>query len=76
MSIRYVKPVPTDRELVVEGRITGHDERQAALRSTIHSHGTLLAESESSWMFPKLSSIAKIAKVDESTVRQFLARYP
>jgi len=75
-SIRYLKPVPTNTELVVEGQITIHDERSAVLRSTIHSTDrTLLAEGESSWMFPRLSSIAKIGEADESTLQQFLARY-
>jgi uncharacterized protein (TIGR00369 family) len=77
VSIRYVKPVPTDTELVVEGQIISQDGRNAVLRSTIHStDGTLLAESESSWMFPRLSSIAKITQIEESTLQQFLARYP
>lgn len=77
VSVRYLKPVPTNTELVVEGQIISCDERSAVLRSTIHSaDGRLLAESESKWMFPKLSSIAKIARVDEATLQEFLARYP
>jgi acyl-CoA thioesterase FadM len=76
ISIRYLKPVPTNTELVVEGQIVSHDEKSAVLRSTVHSAGgRLLAESESKWMFPRLSGIAKIARVDESMLQQFLARY-
>lgn len=77
ISIRYLKPVPTNTELVVEGQLISRDKKTAVLRSTIHSAGSgLLAESESKWVFPKLSSIAKIAQVDESTLREFLAKYP
>lgn len=76
VSIRYLKPVQTNTELLVEGRIISHDEKSAVLRSTIHSAGgRLLAESESKWMFPKLSSIAKITRVDELMLQQVLARY-
>jgi len=76
ISIRYLKPVRTNTELVVEGNITSHDKRNANLRSSIHSAGgTLLAEGESKWTFPRISSISKIAQIDESTLQQFLSRY-
>lgn len=76
ISTRYLKPVPTNTELLVEGQILSHDQRNAVLRSTIRSaDGTLLAESESTWVFLKPSSLANILGVDESTLRQFLNRY-
>lgn len=76
ISTRYLKPVPTNTELLVEGQIISHDERNAVLRSTIRSaDGTVLAEGESKWMFLKPSSLAHIAGVDEPTLQQFLAIY-
>jgi uncharacterized protein (TIGR00369 family) len=65
ISIRYLKPVPTNTELLVEGQTVSHDDRNGVLRGTIGStDGTLLAESESKWIFPGLSTIAKITKVE------------
>jgi uncharacterized protein (TIGR00369 family) len=76
ISIRYLKPVLTKTEIIVEGEIISHDERDAVLHATIHSaDGTLLAEGESKWIFPKLSTIASITEIDESMLQQFLARY-
>lgn len=76
ISIRYLRPVRTNTELTVEGQLISHDDRAAVLRSTVHSAGgDLLAESESTWTFPKLSTVAKIAGVDESTLQKFLAGY-
>jgi uncharacterized protein (TIGR00369 family) len=77
ISIRYLKPVPTNTELIVEGQIVSHNERNAVLRTTLLSaDGTLLAEGESKWMFPRLSTIANIAGIDEPMLQQFLGRYP
>ncbi|RII27732.1 MAG: PaaI family thioesterase [Geobacter sp.] len=73
MTTRYLKPVPTNTELRVEGTILSHDERSAVVRSTIHSiDGTLLAEGDSSWAFPRLGRIASLANVPEGTLQQFL----
>lgn len=73
MTTRYLKPVPTNAELRVEGAILSHDERSAVVRSTIHSaDGTLLAEGESTWAFPRLGRIASLANVPEGTLQQFL----
>ena len=77
ISIRYLKPVQTNTELLVEGQIISHDDRNGDLRGTIHSvDGTLLTESESKWIFPSLYSIAKTAKVEESVLQEFLLKYP
>ena len=76
ISIRYLKPVQTNTELLVEGRIISHDDRNGDLRGTVHSvDGELLTESESKWIFPSLSNIAKAAKVEESMLQEFLFKY-
>jgi uncharacterized protein (TIGR00369 family) len=73
MTTRYLKPVPTAMELVVTGTITSHDERGAIVRSRINAaDGTLLAEAESTWAFPRLSRIAALAGVGETTLQQFI----
>jgi uncharacterized protein (TIGR00369 family) len=76
LSIRYLKPVPTATELIVEGRIISLNEKNAIVHATLHSgKGKLLAEGESKWTFPKLSSMANKAGIDELKLQQFLDRY-
>jgi acyl-coenzyme A thioesterase PaaI-like protein len=73
MTTRYLKPVPTNTEILVEGRIISHDMHNAVISSSIHStEGLLLAEAESSWAFARLSRIASVAGVDEKILQQFL----
>jgi uncharacterized protein (TIGR00369 family) len=73
MTTRYLKPVPIGQEVVVEGRIVSCDERNALVRSTVSAtDGTVLAEGESSWAFPRLSRMAALAGVPEETLQQFL----
>ncbi len=76
MLIRYFKPVPTGAELLVEGQMISQEEKAVALRSTIHSADkVLLAEGESTFLFPSLSSVANITGADESMLKAFLAKY-
>lgn len=73
MKTRYLKPVPTNTEILLNGRIISHDSHNAIVSATIHgTDGTLLAEGESSWAFAKLSRIASLAGVEESRLQQFL----
>jgi uncharacterized protein (TIGR00369 family) len=73
MTVRYLKPVPTGIELHLAGRVISQDARNAVIRSTLHdAEGTLLAEGDSSWAFPRLSRIATLAGVGEETLQRFL----
>ena len=75
MSIRYMKAVPANTELLIEGEIISHDERNAVLHSTVRTaDGALRAEGKSEWMLPRLSNIANMAGVEETTLLQFLAK--
>ncbi len=77
ITVRYLKPVPTNIEIVVEAKIETQDEKNIVLHSTVRSKDNeLLAEGESKWMMAKPSVIAKISKVSESQLREFLAKYP
>lgn len=77
ISIRYLKAVRTNTEITVESRIISRDDKNAVQRSTIHTvDGTLVAESRSEWIFPKLSTIASVTSADEVILQQFLAKYP
>jgi len=77
ISIRYLKAVRTNTEITVESQIISRDERNAVQQSTIHTaDGTLVAESRSEWMLPSPSVIARVTSADETTLHQFLAKYP
>jgi uncharacterized protein (TIGR00369 family) len=76
-SVRYLKPVPTNTEVIVEATIEMHDERDAVLRSTVRSQaGETLAEGESKWRIGSPSLIARVSQVDESEILHFLSHYP
>ena len=77
ISIRYVKPVPTNTEIRVVAKIETRHDKDAILRATIHSKDNeLLAEGEINWVMTNPSNVAKISKVDESRLKEFLAHYP
>jgi len=77
ISVRYLKPVPTGTEIVVEAKIGAQDEKNTVLHSAVRSTGNaLLAEGESRWMMVDPSVIAKVSKLSESQLREFLAQYP
>jgi len=77
ISVRFLKAVPTNAEIIVEARIGAQDEKETLLRSTIHSKGNdLLAQGESKWIMVDPAIIARVSKVSESELREFLAKYP
>jgi uncharacterized protein (TIGR00369 family) len=73
MTTSFHKPVRIDSELIVTAQIASHDSRTSLVRAAISdSEGQLLAEGESSWVFPRLSRIAALAEVDEKVLQGFL----
>ena len=75
LTIRYVKPVPTNTELDVRGQVRQHNPRFAEVYSAIRSpDGVLLAEGESKWLLPKIAELVQITGLDEATLRQFFAQ--
>jgi hypothetical protein len=77
ITVRYFKPVPTDTEIIVEGKIKNLEGKNVVLNSTICSDDkVLLAESESSWFLADLSIISEMSGVDEITLQKFLSNYP
>jgi uncharacterized protein (TIGR00369 family) len=74
MTTRFLRPVAIDSELVVEGRVLEHDQRGAVVKVSLSdAAGTLLAEGESVWAFPRLSRIADLAEIPEETLKRFLS---
>lgn len=76
ITVRYLKPVPTNTEIIIEGKIMHLKGKNVSLNSTISSNNTLLAESESSWFLASLAVIAEMSDVDETTLKKFLSNYP
>jgi len=77
ISVRYLKPVPTNTELHVLGQIIKQEEKSVVMHCAIHSSdNVLLVEGESNWALPSLSTFAKITSVDELKLRECLSRYP
>jgi uncharacterized protein (TIGR00369 family) len=75
MNTKYHKPVRTETELTIRARIAEHDARRAVVLAFISdAEGTVLAESESIWVFPRLSRIATLAGVEEGVLQDFLDR--
>jgi acyl-CoA thioesterase FadM len=73
MTSQYHRPVQTETEFSVNARVSSHDARHALVRAEISdAEGTVLAESESSWVFPRLSRIASLAGADEKMLQSFL----
>ena len=77
ITVRYLKPVPTKTEIIVEGKIINQKGKNVILNSTICSNdNALLAESTSSWFLADSSIIAAMSEVDEITLQKFLSNYP
>ncbi len=76
ITVRYLKPVPTNTEILVEAEITNQSERNILFRSTVHSsEGELLTESESNWMFASPAALSRATGFDEFRLQAFLAKY-
>jgi uncharacterized protein (TIGR00369 family) len=73
MTTRFIRPVAIDTDLVAEGKVEEYDQRGARVTVTLcDADGTLLAEGESCWSFPRLGRIADLAGVPEETLQRFL----
>lgn len=73
MTVRFLKPVMTGQDLVVQACITFFDNKTALVEGTVkNGDGEILAESSCSWAFPRLSRIAGLAGVEEARLQSFL----
>ncbi|MHA2075034.1 MAG: PaaI family thioesterase [Candidatus Hodarchaeales archaeon] len=74
--IKYLKPVRTDVEIIVEGKIINNNSTHVNILSTISStKDIVLAKAESKWLIPINSTIAKIMGIDENTVQRELSQF-
>ena len=76
MSIRYLKPVKTCTEILIEGKIIENNEKSSKILSIISSkEGKVLAEAESNWLIPSYSTISKIMGVDKETIEEEMNKF-
>ncbi len=76
ISIRYLNPVLTNTEILVDGQLVIQGGKNILCRSTVRdSSDILLVESESNWAFASPAALAKVAAVDEHMIQEFLAKY-
>lgn len=75
ITTKYVNPVQADTRLRVEGEISKQEKKRVVVLSTVSSiEGMLLAEAESEWLLPSISTLARIAGMDESVLAQIFKR--
>ncbi|MHA2246767.1 MAG: PaaI family thioesterase [Candidatus Hodarchaeales archaeon] len=75
ITTSYLNPVRANTKIRLEGEISNYNEKSAVVRSKItSSDGLLLAEADSKFLFPSVSTLAKIAEVDEQHIERIIAR--
>ncbi len=75
--VRYLKPVPTNVDLLVRAHVADLEERDVILQSSIHSEeDVLLAKGESRWLLASPATLTNLSSVEEAMLEQFLAHYP
>ncbi|MFX0183200.1 MAG: PaaI family thioesterase [Candidatus Hodarchaeota archaeon] len=73
--IRYLKPVPTNEELEIEGELFRNDEQNAVVHAKIRSkEGIILAEAESNWLLPTFSTIEEITGINKEEMERIIKR--
>ncbi|MHA2295591.1 MAG: PaaI family thioesterase [Candidatus Hodarchaeales archaeon] len=73
VRVKYLKPVPTDTEIVVKGAITKRDGKKVKVHSAIYSlEGNILSECESKWLLPNNATLAKVIGVEETVVERIM----
>jgi hypothetical protein len=72
-QIKYLKPVPTETELILHGVVLTKDRNKPkTVASILNQKGWKLAECESEWMLPSIDQIAYITKLDKSTLQAMI----
>ena len=76
MSIRYIKPVPVNTEIIIQGEIINNDDKKVNVKTSIISgNNILLAEGICKYMIPEVSVLARLGNIEESVLVQFLNAY-
>jgi acyl-coenzyme A thioesterase PaaI-like protein len=74
-TIRYYRPVPVGRDLLVVARIIEHDATRVITTAEITGpRGTLLAAAKSNWALPNLVTMARATGIEEQVIGGMLER--
>lgn len=72
-NIRFYKPVKLNTLIRVEGQVTEFKDNLAIVNSSIKSiEGTILAECETTFLLPKISTLAKLVNMDEEVLQKMV----
>ncbi len=72
-TIKYLKPVPTEEVLTIEGEIINQSGENVEVLSRISSKtGLLLAEAESKWLLPNSELLQKITGIDRKELDRLI----
>lgn len=77
LTVRYLKPVPIETVLIVEGRVVEQDGDNVKIDlSLMGADGEVLVTGESNYVLGDAAKIANITGADEKQLADFLAKYP
>jgi len=75
-KIKYFKPVFVNKTIMVEGQIKELNDRSVKTIAYIKNlDGTILAESESSWIVPELQMLAKLTGKDVDAIKEMYNKF-
>jgi len=73
-TVNYLKPVPTEEPLIIEGEITKKSgEHVETLAKVSSKKGLLLAQAESKWLIPSNSLLSKITGLDQEEIERLIS---
>jgi acyl-coenzyme A thioesterase PaaI-like protein len=71
VTVSYIKPVPTEEEIIIKGKIETHEgDRVTTLSTILSKKGTILAEAKSKWLLPDEAILQKITGLDSKVLNQ------
>ncbi len=74
-KIKYFKPVFVNKTIIVESQIKELNDRIVKTLAYIKNlDGLILAESESQWIIPELSTLAKLTRKDVNVIKEMYDR--
>ncbi len=73
IKTRFLNPVRANSKIRVEGEIIDYEGKNVTVLSKITSNkGLLLAEAESKWVIPSISTLAKIGGMNKEYIKQLI----
>ena len=75
-KIKYFKPVFVNKTIMVEGQIKELNDRSVKTIAYVKNlDGTILAQSESTWIVPELQMLAKLTGKDVDAIKEMYNKF-